>query len=122
MSDETNSIIKELVLATSAYRTAAIAKNPFSVRRPAPVVNSSQANITSPSPAKRKCNEAPFNLYVFGLQDIGNFVDEAISKVGNGFRSRLGAKGAIIFSCETEPTFKTIEDLARDRGRAQERV
>ncbi|KAM8715459.1 hypothetical protein ACLKA7_002503 [Drosophila subpalustris] len=48
--------------------------------------------------------------------DIGNFVDEAISKVGNGFRSRLGAKGAIIFSCEAETTFKAIEDLAQDQG------
>ncbi|KAL7726724.1 hypothetical protein ACLKA6_012801 [Drosophila palustris] len=56
MSDAANTIIKELVLATSAYRTAAVAKNPFSVRRPAPVDNS-----------------PPFNIYVFGLKDtVGN--------------------------------------------------
>ncbi|KAL7723747.1 hypothetical protein ACLKA6_013113 [Drosophila palustris] len=84
-----------------------------SVRRPAPVDNSPHAMITSPSPAKRQCNEAPFNIYVFGLKDIGNFVDEAIFKVGNSFRFRLGAKAAIIFSCETEPTFKAMEDLPR---------
>ncbi|KAL7725180.1 hypothetical protein ACLKA6_017336 [Drosophila palustris] len=113
MSDAANTIIQELVLATSAYRTAAVAKNPFSVRRPAPVDNSPHAMITSPSPAKRQCNEAPFNIYVFGLKEISNFVDEAILKVGNGFRSRLGAKSAIIFSCETEPTFKAMEDLVR---------
>ncbi|KAL7724593.1 hypothetical protein ACLKA6_010170 [Drosophila palustris] len=112
MSDAANTIVQELVLATSAYRTAAVAKNPFSVRLHAPD-NSPLAMITSPPPAKRQCNEAPFNIYVFGLKDIGNFVDEAIFKVGNSFRFRLGAKAAIIFSCETEPTFKAMEDLAR---------
>ncbi|KAM8702064.1 hypothetical protein ACLKA7_001979 [Drosophila subpalustris] len=30
--------------------------------------------------------------------------------------SRLGAKGAIIFCCEAETTFKAIEDLAREQG------
>ncbi|KAL7723695.1 hypothetical protein ACLKA6_001197 [Drosophila palustris] len=54
-----NTIIQELVLATSAYRTAAVAKNPFSVRLHAPD-NSPLAMITSPPPAKRQCNEAPF--------------------------------------------------------------
>ncbi|KAL7724332.1 hypothetical protein ACLKA6_002102 [Drosophila palustris] len=117
---EANTIIQELVLATSAYRTAAVAKNPFSVRRSAPVDNSPHAMITSPPPAKRQCNEAPFNIYVFGLKEISNFVDEAIFKVGNGFRSRLGAKAAIIFSCETEPTFKAMEDLPRGQKEADE--
>ncbi|KAL7723608.1 hypothetical protein ACLKA6_018976 [Drosophila palustris] len=31
----------------------------------------------------------------------------------SSFRFRLGAKAAIIFSCETEPTFKAMEDLPR---------
>ncbi|KAL7724190.1 hypothetical protein ACLKA6_016901 [Drosophila palustris] len=116
MSDAAEQIVNEIDLATSAYRSSAVTKNPFGVRRPAPVADSFQAMATSPSPAKRQCNEAPFKLYIFGIKDIGNFIDDATSKVGNSFRSRLGAKGAIIFSCQAETTFKAIEDLAQDQG------
>ncbi|KAM8701732.1 hypothetical protein ACLKA7_005014 [Drosophila subpalustris] len=57
-----------------------------------------------------------YPVYIFEIKDIGNFINEATSKVGNSFRSRLGAKGAIIFSCEAETTFEAIKDLAQDQG------
>ncbi|KAL7723354.1 hypothetical protein ACLKA6_012009 [Drosophila palustris] len=109
-------LLDELTVATEAYRSSIISKNPFDAKnlalRQETLGDDSDDVLTSP-PAKRQRPAVSTSLVVFGIENVGEFIDKSIDAAGSNFTSRVGSRGAIIFESHPSSAIDAISDLAR---------
>ncbi|KAL7724705.1 hypothetical protein ACLKA6_013995 [Drosophila palustris] len=109
-------LLDELTVATEAYRSSIISKNPFDAKnlalRQETLGDDSDDGSTSP-PAKRQRPAVSTSLVAFGIENVGEFIDKSIDAAGSNFTSRVGSRGAIIFESHLSSAIDAISDLAR---------
>ncbi|KAM8702321.1 hypothetical protein ACLKA7_004985 [Drosophila subpalustris] len=71
------------------------------------------AGGSTPPPPKRQRPAVSPSLVVFGIKNVGEFIDKTFEAAGNNFTSEVGPRGSIIFESPLLSAIEAIADLAR---------